>query len=156
MDKSSLSKFSMKLPVGINGGDLITVDFNGSNYVAMISLSNKIKLFSDTPINPACQQYGLYYVLELDFNQVSDIYREKLYAKYNNTVYEVGIVGKNYSKIELIARPDFKNEDLKLGFVDDREFLITHKFVSKDDVSDIVSERYSIYAELLKKNNLMK
>lgn len=149
--EEKIEKYIEESVIGFDGCNLLEGYYQNRSYFAIV-LDDKIGLFSDEPIVLNSRNVDdMYYVTELNWKEVDNLVRTKIYAVYKGNEYEVQRVSPRLERIELLARKGCESEDLKLGFEDDVYERVTHKLVTKDEIEKIFVEKESVYEEFLEK-----
>ena len=149
--EENIEKYIEKSVIGFDGCNLLEGYYQNRSFFAIV-LEDKIGLFSDEPIVSNSQfEDDMYYVTELNWEEVDDLVRTKIYAVYKGNKYEVQRVRARLEKLELLARKGYEKEDLELGFEDDVYERITHKLVNRDEIEKIYVEKESVYKEFFEK-----
>lgn len=123
--------------------------YQNRSYIAII-FEDKIALISDEPITPDSRNRSdMYYVTELEWEELDDLVKLKVYAVYKGNKYEVQRVDSRLERIELLARKGHEqDEDIqKLGFKYDVYERLTNKLVTKEEIEKFYVEKESVYKE---------
>lgn len=142
MQEECLDEFTLDLPIGFNGENLLITKFNGKFYVISDMLDGISKVFSVEKLNENSVPLRDFFVTKVRTDELELVERRILYAKYKKNIYRVGLVSKHLESIELYARPDHIVDDKRLGFEDDLNFRCTHKLVKKEELEGLFFESF--------------
>lgn len=149
MDNQEIYNFNLDLPFGINGENLLITNYNGCVGIVSGILKEKCSILSKEILSETSIPIQGFYLTEMNINELENLNRCVLYANYKGNIYKVGLVSKHLQDIELYARPDHILEDKALGFEYNMNFRITHKKVSRDEITGL----YYSETPILEKEN---
>lgn len=144
MSNQEIYNFNLDLPFGVHGENLLITNYNEHIGIVANILNEKYIILSTEMLNKTSVPYYGAYLTEINMDELDNLYRCELYANYKGNMYKVGQVSKHLQDVELYARPDHISEDEALGFEYNMNFRVTHKQVSKDEITGLYYSKTSI------------
>lgn len=155
---NKLYNFTLEFPFGINGENLLITTIDNKIGVVSSMTTKECGILSIEKLREDSCEFRGFYRTNIPVEQLPSLEKCVLYAKCYNNVYKLGKISKNMETIELLARESNLVDDKNLGFVDDLNFRVTHKLVTKDEIDGIYFTKTSVleeFKEIEKKSKIL-